>query len=615
MPYSEFTEMSSDCESSSDGEDLQVEGASPEWRAPAPCAPGDRPHAGEEYATVAVVDGEEFDITHEAMVMESVCPECEGNGTTRIQVQAVAFFHEMMVSSFECGDCGAKNTLVQPVGDIQETGVRVELTVTCEADLNREVVKGKDATVTVPEIGFEVPPQTQEGTLSTVEGILAKAVEGLKQTVAALRESDPENAAKIVEFLGRLALCAAGASSAMPFTFTVDDPTGNSYVQNFMAPANDPQMVVDNYTRTLEQDRKLLILTDEQIYDDQEKAKAAGAGTTGGFRKRKKTLGQKVGGLVSEDDVVSMYHGAKNTARLPCACPECGAPGENRMCITAVPHFKEIILMCFVCDHCGAKDAEVKHGGEVPKLGRRMTLVSTPATHHADFSRDILKSEFAKIEIPELGLEMNYGTLGGIYTTVEGLMTQMRDQLVGSSQAFCTGDSADPETKANWIAFTAKLEQLMQGELAFTLEVDDPMAASWIFSELAPLPDPQLIIVDYKRSEADDASLGIDCFEEAEDVEIREAAARLADGEEGLSPETAQALAELRAMAADDASADASVDASADAIADASADAAAAPTQPTLSGDYVAAESFEGGRDGWVFKRGTRGLGYYRDRR
>ena len=377
---------------------MAAAGSSDEWRAPPPSAPGSRPHQNEEYATVAVVDGEEFDITTEPMVMESVCPICHEDGTTKMQVQPVAFFHEMMVSSFECHSCGHKNVLVQPVGDIQETGVRCQLTVTCAEDLNREVVKGKDATVSIADLGFEIPPQTQSGTLSTVEGVLTKAVDGLRQTAAAIAESDPENAAKIREFLGRLVLYTIADEMVLPFTIILDDPTGNSFVQNFVAPAADPQLIVENYTRTDAQNKSLLILSDEQMYAQSRDAEASGA-TTGGNRKTKKTLAEKVGGLVSEEAVVSMYHGAKNSARLPCACPECSMPGENRMCITAIPHFAEIILMCFVCEHCGAKDAEVKHGGEVPKLGRRLTLSSTPETHGSDFSRDILKSEFARIEV------------------------------------------------------------------------------------------------------------------------------------------------------------------------------------------------------------------------
>lgn len=37
-------------------------------------------------------------------------------------------------------------------------------------DMNRRIVKSDHATITVPEIDFEIPPITQQGTLNTLEG-------------------------------------------------------------------------------------------------------------------------------------------------------------------------------------------------------------------------------------------------------------------------------------------------------------------------------------------------------------------------------------------------------------------------------------------------------------
>ena len=34
------------------------------------------------------------------------------------------------------------------------------------------------------------------------------------------------------------------------------------------------------------------------------------------------------------------------------------------MKLTKIPHFKEIILMCFSCDTCGYKETDVKPGGD-----------------------------------------------------------------------------------------------------------------------------------------------------------------------------------------------------------------------------------------------------------
>ena len=41
---------------------------------------------------------------------------------------------------------------------------------------------------------------------------------------------------------------------------------------------------------------------------------------------------------------------SEEAMRFPCECYACRAPGETRMCITSIPHFREIIIMAFSCD-------------------------------------------------------------------------------------------------------------------------------------------------------------------------------------------------------------------------------------------------------------------------
>lgn len=91
------------------------------------------------------------------------------------------------------------------------------------------------------------------------------------------------------------------------------------------------------------------------------------------------------------------------------------------MCCTDVPHFKEVILMGFVCDECGWKNVEVKGGGAVPPLGTVTTLRFTPGEEWSaeDLGRDVIKGDTASVEILELDLELAQGSLGGLYTTVE----------------------------------------------------------------------------------------------------------------------------------------------------------------------------------------------------
>ena len=42
----------------------------------------------------------------------------------------------------------------------------------------------------------------------------------------------------------------------------------------------------------------------------------------------------------------------------------------------------------------------------------------------ADLRRDLIKSESADVEVPELELVLTHGTLGGRVTTVEGLLSE-----------------------------------------------------------------------------------------------------------------------------------------------------------------------------------------------
>jgi zinc finger protein len=46
-------------------------------------------------------------------------------------------------------------------------------------------------------------------------------------------------------------------SATTPFTLIIDDPVSNSYLQNLYAPDPDPNMTVEEYDRTEEQNEEL----------------------------------------------------------------------------------------------------------------------------------------------------------------------------------------------------------------------------------------------------------------------------------------------------------------------------------------------------------------------
>ena len=58
-----------------------------------------------------------------------------------------------------------------------------------------------------------------------------------------------------------------------------------------------------------------------------------------------------------------------------------------------------------------------------------------------DLNRDVFKSDSCSLTIPEVGLELQPGTLGSMYTTVEGLLDKIITNME-ESNPFGKGDSA-----------------------------------------------------------------------------------------------------------------------------------------------------------------------------
>lgn len=67
-------------------------------------------------------------------------------------------------------------------------------------------------------------------------------------------------------------------------------------------------------------------------------------------------------------------------------------------------------------------------------------MITLRVEKEEDLKRDLFKSETCYVSIPELELELDYGTLDGVYTTVEGLLEKIHHHLGGRNQ-FIDSDS------------------------------------------------------------------------------------------------------------------------------------------------------------------------------
>lgn len=444
--------------------------------------------------------------------VESLCMRCTQNGITRFLLTSIPHFRKVLLSAFECPHCGERNNEVQFAGEIQPKGChyRLEVQPGDPKLFSRQVVKSESATIKIPELDFEIPPEAQRGSLSTVEGILVRAIDGLQALQEERKKVDPQTGEAIDQFLLKLRACGTGES---PFTFILDDPAGNSFIENPFAPSPDPSLSIKFYDRTPEQQASLGYLVDpsqlnadaamEETSNDVDQIRRQPHGSVGA------AAGQKAIAQSNSAEIVEAlfrYSAPEEVMTFPSTCGACAARCETRMFVTRIPYFQEVIVMASTCDACGYRNSELKPGGAIPDKGKRITL---SVKNINDLSRDVIKSDTASVKVPELDLELASGTLGGVVTTVEGLITKISESLE-RVHGFTFGDSLDESKKNKWLDFKARLNKILSMTEPWTLILDDALANSFIAPATDDIKDDhQLIFEEYERSWEQNEELGL----------------------------------------------------------------------------------------------------------
>jgi len=119
-----------------------------------------------------------------------------------------------------------------------------------------------------------------------------------------------------------------------------------------------------------------------------------------------------------------------------------------------------------------------------------------------------LKSETSGFTIPEIDLVLHPGTLGGRFTTLEGILEQVYEEL---SEKVFAGDSSNvgSEEYKTFETFLKGLKEVKNAERPFTLILDDPLANSYVQNLYAPDPDPNMEIEAYDRTWQQNEDLGL----------------------------------------------------------------------------------------------------------
>lgn len=191
----------------------------------------------------------------------------------------------------------------------------------------------------------------------------------------------------------------------------------------------------------------------------------------------------------------------RSVEEIESLCMNCRENGITRILLTSIPYFKEVAVMSFECKHCNTINNELQSVSDMQEKGVRY---SVRCTRDEDLQRQIVKTEWSEIKIPEIEFEVKRQP--GLVTTIEGIIERAE---AGMKQMMELNTDMSDEDKEKVKAFLAKLMKCKLMMEDFTLIVDDPSGNSYVESLNAPSIDSSMEIIHYTRTRDQNLLLGI----------------------------------------------------------------------------------------------------------
>uniref|UniRef100_A0A1I7XKF8 Zpr1 domain-containing protein n=1 Tax=Heterorhabditis bacteriophora TaxID=37862 RepID=A0A1I7XKF8_HETBA len=184
-------------------------------------------------------------------------------------------------------------------------------------------------------------------------------------------------------------------------------------------------------------------------------------------------------------------------------CVSCEKNGTTRLMCISIPYYKAVILMSFECPHCDYRNNEIQSGEAVQEHGTEIVL---RVQEQSDLCRQLVKSEYAIIEVPELELTIPSKSQAGEVTTVESVLQRVS---FGLSHEQEKRRELDPESAEKIESFLTHLKSLLALEQKWTLKLRDPTGNCFIQNPDPRHVDPRCIVSHYHRSLEEIKLLGL----------------------------------------------------------------------------------------------------------
>jgi len=165
--------------------------------------------------------------------------------------------------------------------------------------------------------------------------------------------------------------------------------------------------------------------------------------------------------------------GEPTESRLDAPCPLCGRQGIHfRSVPLDLPYFGEALQTTILCEGCGYRHADVMLLRD--REPRRVVLAVLRPDH---LSARVARSSAGTIRIPELGATLEPGPRAEAFVSnVEGVLHRFRD-AAKAARALAGTDRERAEADAA----LARIEDCIEGRMAFTFILEDPTGNSDVF--------------------------------------------------------------------------------------------------------------------------------------
>jgi len=152
------------------------------------------------------------------------CPVCKEKTFTVMQrIDHIPYFGEVLETFASCSHCKYKSSDVLPVEDKKAPALHKK-TISKETHLSLRLVKSKNATIEIPEIGLKIAPgPDSEAFITNIEGMIDRIID----IVAGFKAHHPDKKTEIDKTLKSLDLMK---KAKKPFTLIIRDKSGQSAI-------------------------------------------------------------------------------------------------------------------------------------------------------------------------------------------------------------------------------------------------------------------------------------------------------------------------------------------------------------------------------------------------